>query len=77
MPNPVIKHSRKAAAAAAAPDWLALLAISIGFAAMLIAAIAYFSAADRTGAALVLSGTAGLIALVLRASAPPKAKRDN
>jgi hypothetical protein len=50
-------------------DWLALWAISIGISAAVIAAIAYFSAADRTGAAMVLAGAAALIAIVLRANA--------
>jgi hypothetical protein len=50
-------------------DWLALWAISLGLCAVVIAAIAFFSAADKTGAAMVLVGTAALIALILKASA--------
>ncbi len=50
-------------------DWLALWAISLGLCAVVIAAIAFFSAADQAGAAMVLVGTAALIALILKASA--------
>ena len=71
MPIPRTKQpSRKVAIAAPAFDWLPLWAMSLGFAAVMIATIAYFAAADQTGAAFVLLGAAGLIALVLRASAP-------
>ncbi len=50
-------------------DWLALWAISLGVCAVVIAAIAFFSAADNVGAAMVLTGTAALIALILKGSA--------
>jgi hypothetical protein len=50
-------------------DWLGLWAISLGLCAVVIAAIAFFSAGDKTGAGMVLVGTAALIALILRGSA--------
>jgi len=73
VPIPLTKQpSRKAAIAAPTFDWLPLWAMSLGFAAVMIATIAYFAAADQTGAMFVLLGAAGLIALVLRASAPER-----
>jgi hypothetical protein len=54
------------------PDWLAVWALSMGVSAAFIAAIAYFSAGDRIGAAWVLLGGAILIAVVLLGSAPPR-----
>ncbi len=50
-------------------DWLALWAISLGVCAAVIAAIAFFSAADQIGAALILVGAAALISVILKASA--------
>jgi hypothetical protein len=67
VPTQLTKLSRKPALAAPATDWLALWAISVGFAAVLIAALAEFAAGDWTGALFVLSGAAGLIGVILRA----------
>jgi hypothetical protein len=52
-------------------DWLALWALSLAFAAMVLAAIAYFTIGDKLGASSILAGTALIIGLALRASKPP------
>ncbi len=49
-------------------DGLALWAISLGVCASVIAAIAFFSAADQIGATLILVGAATLISVILEAS---------
>jgi len=72
MPNKLpLKPRAKAVRATEAQsiDWLALWAISLGICAVVIAAIAFFSVADKVGAALVLIGTAALIAIILKGSA--------
>jgi len=43
--------------------------VSFGVSAVVIAAIAFFSVADRIGLPLILAGTAALISLVMKASA--------
>ncbi|HZQ11344.1 MAG TPA: hypothetical protein VFB31_00870 [Pseudolabrys sp.] len=50
-------------------DWLALWAISLGICAVVLAATAFFCAADKIGAVMVLVGTATLIVLILEGSA--------
>ncbi len=50
-------------------DWLALWAISLGMCAMVFAGTAFFVAFDKTGAVLILVGTAAMISLILKASA--------
>lgn len=49
-------------------DWLALWAISLGVCAVVMAATAFVTAADKTGAVFILVGAAALIALVLKAN---------
>jgi len=53
-------------------DWLGLWALSMGFAAIVMATIAYFTAGDRIGASLILFGAAALIAAVFHAGAAAK-----
>ena len=50
-------------------DWLGLWALSMGFAAIVMATVAYFTAGDRIGASLILFGAAALIATVFHAGA--------
>ena len=50
-------------------DWLALLAISLGVCAIVLAATALYVAFDQIGATFILIGTAALIAIILKASA--------
>lgn len=52
-------------------DWLALWALSLAFASMVLAAIAYFSIGDQLGASSILAGAALIIGLSLQASKPP------
>jgi hypothetical protein len=52
-------------------DWLALWALSIGFCAAFMAGIVVYSDHDNTGAAVILAGAAGIIALVLLVSEAP------
>jgi hypothetical protein len=52
-------------------DALGAWSLSMGFSAVAMASIAYFTAGDKTGAAFVLVGAALVVALVLRASVPP------
>jgi len=49
-------------------DWLALWAISLGICAVVLAATAFFCAADKIGAAFILVGTAAFISMILKAS---------
>jgi hypothetical protein len=51
-------------------DWPALFALSLAVSAIFIAALAFFSEHDAYGAAVVLAGTAIIIAGVLGAEAP-------
>ena len=53
-------------------DWLALWGLSIGFCAVVLAGIADFMARDNIGAAYILIGAAGIIALVVRAGSEPQ-----
>lgn len=46
-------------------DWLVLWAISLGVSALVIASIAYFSDGDQISSALILAGTAILMAKTL------------
>jgi len=50
-------------------DWLALWAISLGVCAIVLAATAFFVAADKIGTVFILVGTAALISVILKASA--------
>lgn len=50
-------------------DWLAVWALSLGFCALMLAGIAFFAGADPVGASFILAGGAGIIGVVLRASA--------
>ena len=51
-------------------DWLALWALSLAFASMVLAAIAFFSIGDKLGASSILAGAALIIGLALQASRP-------
>jgi len=53
-------------------DWLALWGLSIGFCAIMLAGIADFMARDNIGAAYILVGAAGIIALIVRAGSEPQ-----
>lgn len=53
-------------------DWLALWALSIGFCAAFMAGIVVYNDHDNTGAAVILAGAAGIIALVLLVSEAPR-----
>lgn len=52
-------------------DWLALWALSIGFSAVVLAALVFYGGHDSTGASMILSGAAVIIALVLGVGAAP------
>lgn len=52
-------------------DWLGLWALSIGFCACFMAMIVVYNDHDNTGAAAILAGAAGIIALVLLVSEAP------
>jgi hypothetical protein len=52
-------------------DWLALWALSLAVSAMFIAALVYFGEDDATGAAVVLAGTACIIAIALLVTEAP------
>jgi hypothetical protein len=56
-------------------DWLALWALSIGFSAIFIAATVFFGDGDAIGATVVMTGAAGLIALVLLFTSAPAGRR--
>jgi hypothetical protein len=47
-------------------DWLGLWALSLGFCAIVLAAVAYFMSGDNTGASCILVGATVLIALIIR-----------
>jgi hypothetical protein len=49
-------------------DWLAVWALSLAFASMVLAAIAYFTIGDKLGASAILAGAALIIGLALQAS---------
>jgi hypothetical protein len=46
-------------------DWLGVWALSLGFCAIVLAAIAYFMGGDNIGASVILSGAAGIIGLIV------------
>jgi hypothetical protein len=46
-------------------DWLGLWALSLGFCAIVLAGIAYFTNGDNTGASGILVGAAGIIAVIV------------
>ena len=48
-------------------DWLGLWGLSLGFCAVVLAGIADFVGHDNIGAAFILVGTAGIIALIVTA----------
>jgi hypothetical protein len=52
-------------------DWLALWALSIGFNAIVLAALVFYGGHDSTGASMILSGAAVIIALVLGVGGAP------
>ena len=54
-------------------EWVGLWSLSLGIAAVLMAAIVYFAGRDSVGASFTLFGTAALVALMMRASANPDA----
>jgi hypothetical protein len=54
-------------------DWLALWALSLGVSAMFMAALVYTDG-DTLGAAAILAGTAGIIAVALGVSKAPDAQ---
>ena len=53
-------------------EWVGLWSLSLGFAAVVFAAIVFFAGHDGVGASFILLGTAAMIALVMHASAPPQ-----
>lgn len=55
-------------------DWLALWTLSLAVSAMFIAGLVYFGEGDATGAAAVLAGTAGIIAIALFTTEAPGAR---
>ncbi len=63
-------HPRKHEAIEAI-DWLALWGLSLGFCAIAIASIANFVGHDNLGAAFILAGAAGIVALILQAGTQP------
>lgn len=71
MPIPLPTKPRSRAVPVEEPvDWLPVWAISMGLASIALAAVAFFSIADRIGASFVLTGGATLIALALYGSRP-------
>ena len=68
-----LKTPVKSRVKAATPvfDALGIWSLSMGISAVAMAALAYFTAGDKIGAAFVLVGAALVVALVLRASVPP------
>jgi hypothetical protein len=75
VPVPLPESPRSKGFAEPAVDWLALWALSIGFAAAFMAAVLYFTAGDQLGAALVLFGAAAIIAAALFSSGRPAERR--
>lgn len=53
-------------------DWLGLWGLSIGFCALVLAGVAYFTARDNVGASFILFGAAGIMALIVYAGAEPE-----
>jgi hypothetical protein len=52
-------------------DWLALWALSLALCAIVLAAIAYFTAGDNKGASFILAAAAGIIGVALQAGKAP------
>jgi hypothetical protein len=52
-------------------DWPALWTLSIGFSAVVMAAIAFYSADDPAGASIILVGAAAIIAVTLGVTIAP------
>jgi hypothetical protein len=72
-PYPIKTRVKTKAVDARRPiDWLALWALSLAFASMVLAAIAYFTIGDQLGASSILAGAALIIGLALQASRPPE-----
>ena len=75
--RPDVTHRRDARVSSSIEtfDWLALWALSIGFSAIMMAAMAFFSADDAIGASGILLGAAAIMAIVLGVSAAPETHR--
>lgn len=58
--------------AIASIDWLGVWALSLGFCAVVLAAIAYFMGSDNIGATFILIGAAGIIALIVNTDTEPE-----
>jgi hypothetical protein len=54
-----------------AVDWLAFWGLSLGFCAIVLAALTDFVGHDNFGAAFILAGAAGIVALILWADTKP------
>ena len=63
--------TRRRAHAVETIDWLALWALSLGFSAVVLAALALYGGGDPIGASMILFGTAIIIAMVLWFSIAP------
>lgn len=74
MPVPLPESPRSKPLPSPATDGLALGALSIGFAAALMAAVVYFTANDHVGAALVLLGAAAIVTAALFGSRAPASR---
>ena len=76
MPIPLPdRHRSKTVPADTAIDWLTVWALSMGFAALVLAAIAYFSIGDNNGAAFILGAGAAIVGLALYASSRSERER--
>ncbi len=53
-------------------DWLGLWGLSVGFCALVLASVAFFTARDNVGASYILFGAAGIMALIVYAGAEPE-----
>lgn len=53
-------------------DWLALWTLSLGFCAVVLAAIVYFTENDTTGAATIMFGAAVIIGIALSVTKAPR-----
>jgi hypothetical protein len=78
MPMPLPPKARtrveRMREAVTACDWLGLWALSLGFCAIVLAAIADFMGGDIIGAGFILIGAAGIIALIVYTGADPDEK---
>jgi hypothetical protein len=57
-------------------DWLGLWALSLGFCAIALAAIIYFTNGDNLGASSILVGAAAIIAVIVHLVAEPEETSD-